>query len=338
MNPVRLLILILGAAIGLSLLLSLALPASVSVSRLTDIDAPLASTFAQINVPRNHSKWMGPALAGIGDVEFQYTGPRQGTGANIRWQSDDARVGSGERAIIDSRENEQIELASSFEGAGEARQIFQFEGDSVKTRVSTSYELDYGFDLFGRITGLFADKMIGPELEASLARLKLRAEGLPATDFSDLDVSVVTVISARLAAVNMQSDPDSRAISAALASGFFDVLQFMRSRGLEQVGPPLSIIRGMDTQFRFDAAIPVTGDVSNDGGRVRIVDSYQGPALKIVHRGAYDGLTETHSKVAAYIAAMDFRRSSDAWESYVSDPNTVAGSDLITELYYPIAE
>ena len=121
---------------------------------------------------------------------------------------------------------------------------------------------------------------------------------------------------------------------------YFRILAFIDTNGLTESGAPLSISRAFSgSELRFDAAIPVRGirdDTPRTDGTVRLAKTYGGPVIRVRHMGSYVGLSRTHDKVAAYLAATGLERNGDAWESYVSDPTRTAEADLVTYLYYPV--
>jgi effector-binding domain-containing protein len=66
--------------------------------------------------------------------------------------------------------------------------------------------------------------------------------------------------------------------------------------------------------------------------------SYDGRVIRVKHLGSYRTLGVTHDKIAAYLAALGIRRNGEAWESYVTDPTRVRDDELVTYVYYPVAD
>ena len=124
-----------------------------------------------------------------------------------------------------------------------------------------------------------------------------------------------------------------------MGKAFFAILTFIDEQGLQDAGAPLSIIRTFSgSELVFDAAIPVRGTAETtprDEPEVKLGFTYEGPVFRVRHTGSYRALTETHRKIAAYLAAHGLRRNGPAWESYVSDPGSVAEDKLITLVFYP---
>ncbi len=310
-------------------------PDRVRVERSILIDAPRATVFALANDFRNSEKWSPWADIAPEVTEVTFSGARRGVGAAMRWVSEDAQVGSGMQTITASEPFDRIAVDLSFEGQGEATADYRFRDVDGQTEVTWAYAQVFGMSIPGRLIGRFLDGWIGPDYERGLSRLKTLAEQLPRDDFADLDVVELELEAMPLALIETGSEPAADAIAQALGQAFFEVLTFMRENELEQVGAPRKINLGVTDLYRFQAAIPVSG-TTEVPGRVKVIDSYSGPALKINHIGSYASLSNTHEKALAYMAALGFEPSGPEWESYVSDPQTVAVDALKTEIYYPV--
>lgn len=314
-------------------------PSAVTIEREIEIDAPAATVYAQANDFRNFQLWSPWADIAPEVTQTTYLGSRRGVGAQMSWASEDARVGTGSQQIIAAEPYSAIDVALAFEGQGQAAARYEFTSlDSGKTQVLWSYHQEFGFDLVGRLLGRFFDGWIGPDYERGLKRLKLRAESLPATDFADLDVAEVTIPGVTLALIETRADPNATAVAQALGQAYFEILELMRTAGLDQAGVPRKINLGRENQIIFQAAIPVNAEPSDTLESVRLVPGYTGPALQIIHRGSYLSLPKTHDKILAYMAAYGIERVASPWESYVSDPSAVSEAELITELNYPVAD
>ncbi len=311
-------------------------PDRVNIQRSITIDAPAATVFSQINDHRLFNRWSPWAEKAPEVTEVEFTGPGRGVGARMRWQSEDPNVGTGEQTITVSEAYERIEVALSFEGQGEAIATYELAPVDGQTQVTWSYKQHFGWSIPGRLIGRLLEKYIGPDYERGLARLKTQAEGLPAADFADLAIKEVSVFPQPLALVETAAEPTSGAIAQSLGQAFFQVLTFMGENGLEQDGAPRKISLGLDSLYRFQAAIPVAGVVEDGSGGVVVAESYQGPALRATHIGPYQELADTHAKINAYVAALGLERNGSEWESYIDDPQQVAVDQLRTEIFYPI--
>jgi effector-binding domain-containing protein len=182
--------------------------------------------------------------------------------------------------------------------------------------------------------------MIGKDFEKGLAGLKKFAEGLPKADFAGLPVEAASVEPVTVAYVPTSSAKDEAAMSAAIAKAYGEVGAFMKAQKLNQAGAPITIDTGAsDTGYLFDAAIPV-GRVPDKpvppDSRVQLKQTYGGKVLKIALRGPYSQIPATYDKIVAYIAAHGIETNGNSWNEFANDPTTVKGSEVLTNIYFPI--
>lgn len=330
--------LMLGAAGFVLLLLAIgfALPRESRFVVSTTVDAPAATVFVLVNDPRRIQLWSD--FAGD-DGEPQYSGPRDGTGAAMSWDS--PASGAGTLSIVASRPWSYVELRLNDGDTGEAVSWFELVTGPGTTDVRWGFAHDYGFNVVGRYVGLLATGILRRDYINRLDNLKELAESLPRADFSRLDIEHVQVEGVPMAVLEITVAPEPAELAASLGRAYFEITQFIDRYELHAAGPPRLILRDFrGASRRYDAAIPVSPlpEAAPTADRIRIVTSYSGPALRVVHTGAYDRLGETQRKIDAYLTATGTERASAPWESYVSDPADVPTAALITELYYPIAQ
>jgi effector-binding domain-containing protein len=291
-----------GGFFAAIIVIGILLPSRVSVEREIVIDAYAASVFALINDFRQIDRWSG-WMDDDPNARFDISGPPRGVGASRDWEG-------------------------------------QIIGAGRQTEVVLNYERDFGLNVAGRYFGLLLDGIIGSDYEAELERLKIFAENLPKSDFSDLQVEQLVVDANDIAYRSTSSIPSAQAISEAMADAYFDVLSFIDQHDLDESGAPLSITRTFSgAELLFDAGIPVRGlrdDTPRDGRIVKIGKTYAGPVIRVRHTGPYRTLGQTHQMIAAWLAALGIERNGDAWEVYISDPTRTIESELLTYVYYPV--
>ena len=269
-----------------------------------------------------------------------FEGPVAGPGAKMSWVGDPATVGSGSQTIIESRPHDLVRMNLAFEGEGTADERMTFASDGPMTRVTWSVESDLGFNPVSRYFGMFFDRMMGPDFEQGLTRLKALAEAGPKTDVGGLQAEVTTVRSMPIAFVEATSAQDDQAIAEAIGGAMARVGVFMSTNGLQQASPPITINRQWQQgSYAFDAAIPIDrlpAEPITADSPVKVKGTYAGPVAKAVHRGAYSGLPTTYEKLLAWIALNGYQAAGDPWDEYVSDPTKTAQPEVITNVYFPI--
>ncbi|HNP66198.1 MAG TPA: SRPBCC family protein [Woeseiaceae bacterium] len=326
-----------GALLALLIVIGFALPRTHRVEVSIEIDAHQATVFALVNDLRRFSDW-SPWTDTDPNARVLFSGPPRGEGAVMTW--DGAIIGSGSQLITESVPYKHIGLLMNPGESGEARAWFDFAPGAGTTIVHWGFETDYGLNIVGRYFASMLGGIVARDFHNGLLRLKDLAEGLPSADFSDIEIEHIVVEAMQIAYLPATSRSDPAAISEALGKAYFQILSFIDRNKLSDAGAPLSIMRSFTgSELRFDAAIPIRGvndDTPRESNGVRIGQTYAGPVVRVRHTGSYRGLTGTHRKISAYLAAFDIARNGAAWESYVSDPGKVAEADLLTYVYYPI--
>lgn len=314
----------------------LVLPASAHVERSIDIAARPPVVFTVLNGFRQFDKWS--PWAGIDPAAVTtHEGPAMGVGAKMSW-SGNADVGTGSQEILESQPHERILVKLTFgDFGGEYRASYRLEPAGEGTRVTWSYDAQFGGDLVLRYFGLLSESMLGQDYERGLRQLKALVESLPATDFSSLSFETVDTQAQPLLMVEARSANEPRAIGVALGVAYGRVSGAMNVSGLRQAAPPRAIYIGEEPEaVVFQAAIPVDRPLETAPAGLQAGRGQAGRAIKATYRGPYTGLPEADAQARSYLTAAGHRMSGPRWEEYVSDPGQVPEAELITNLYYPI--
>lgn len=315
------------------------LPRNVHVERSTVIGAPSSTVYALVSRFKSFNKW-SPWYEKDPAAKYTFEGPESGAGARMTWAGDPKTVGSGSQEIIESRPYEFVKNTIDFGAQGKATSTFALSKEAAGTKITWGIDSDFGANPFMRYMAFFFDGMIGPDYERGLAKLKKLAEGMPKADFSDLNVERIDAAPVTIAYVSASTGKDPAAVSAAMMTAYGQLDAFMKAKGLTSSGPPLSIsTRWDDTGYGFDAGFPLAeapqGELPPDSP-VKIKKTYQGSALKAVHKGPYTAMEATYDKLFAYAAAYLYEENGPPWEVYVNDSRAVPEADVVTEIYLPV--
>jgi hypothetical protein len=148
---------------------------SYSVERGITVNAPASRLHDLVDDFHRWTDWspwedLDPAL------QRTYSGPDHGVGAHYAWTGN-RKAGSGSMEITGSTP-EGIEIAveflKPFKASNQTRFSFEPAGDGTQVRWVMTGEQAGMMALFGRFINM--DKMIGPDFEKGLARLKAAAE------------------------------------------------------------------------------------------------------------------------------------------------------------------
>lgn len=151
------------------------LPREVEVVRSTEISASPDKIFPYINSLKATEDW-SPWLAIDPDNQLTYSGPDEGVGNKLAWNSDHPQVGSGSQEIILSEQDKRVETALDFGEMGTAKADFLLEESGETTLVTWGLVADMGAGPIGRWFGLMMDSQVGADYEKGLANLKALVE------------------------------------------------------------------------------------------------------------------------------------------------------------------
>lgn len=174
----KILKIIVGTIVVLAALLvgvGLMLPAKVHVQRALVLDATAPRVFALIDNFHGFNQW-SPWAALDPTTQYEYSGPASGPGASMTWRSDNPDVGTGSQTILSSDPDRQIRVRLQFGDMESAVATYDLAAEGSGTRVTWSFDQEFGYNIILRYFGLMFDRWIGADYEKGLARLKALAE------------------------------------------------------------------------------------------------------------------------------------------------------------------
>lgn len=329
----------LAVLVLLVVVVGLFLPDVARVERSVVIRARPATVFTVLNGFRQFQRWS--PWAGL-DPNAAYTvsGPPLGVGAKSAWRSEDPNVGAGSQEILESQPYRHIRVRLVFEGFdGESYSTYALTPEGEGTRVVWGYEGHFGMNLMNRYFGLLLDGMLGKDYESGLAKLASFVESLPGDDFAPVQPELVELQARPLAW--LPGEAAAEQAGPVLGELYGRIGQFLQASGLRMADAPLAITREFDEQTRFwkfDAGIPIDKPCTApaEAGGVRCGNSYAGWSIRVRHKGPYAAMEPTYLQLIAFKTAAGLEDNGSSWEHYVTDPTTVAESELVTYVYWPV--
>jgi Polyketide cyclase / dehydrase and lipid transport len=179
MAPMMRLILGLGVLVLILAAVALGLPAHVTSSRSVVINAPEYAVYPYLNNLHQFPEW-SPWAARDPDMKVTYSGPPEGKGAKIEWESANPRVGSGSMQIIDNEQSRSVDLAANLNGL-EGTSSYQLVPAGAGSKVTWSFVYATGSSPIKRWKGLMLDGFVGAEFSKGLENLKAKVEADRAT-------------------------------------------------------------------------------------------------------------------------------------------------------------
>lgn len=171
-------VLLVLAALFLGLVAVIALqPSSYRVTRSATVAAAAEAVFPLVNDFHNWDAWspwakLDPAM------KTTHGGPAAGTGATYAWTGN-SQAGQGRMEILDSRAGEEVRIKLDFIKPFESTCDTRFAFKQAQAGTTVTWTMSGTNNFLGKAFCLFTggmDKMIGPDFEKGLAKMKAVAE------------------------------------------------------------------------------------------------------------------------------------------------------------------
>ena len=147
-----------------------------TVERAATIEAAPTRVYEQIADFHNWTRW-SPWEDLDPNLQRTYSGAPAGVGAAYAW-SGNRKAGQGRMEIVEATEPSTVRIDLRFEKPFKARNDSVFTIEQAGSGSRVTWSLTGRKTLMTKVMGLFTsmDKMIGPDFEKGLARLKETAE------------------------------------------------------------------------------------------------------------------------------------------------------------------
>lgn len=158
--------------------LSLLFPSTAVVERAGTIEAPIDSVYAVINNLRTWERW-NPWLSPDAAQQIQYSPDPAGKGAWYTWVNPQYPGSQGKTTIIESDAHKGVYYRLDYKdmkttiGGLEIRGTDDHKGTAIRWYLKT----ELGLTPWWKLRGFMADRMMGPQIEQGLTRLKQTCEG-----------------------------------------------------------------------------------------------------------------------------------------------------------------
>ena len=314
----RLLEILISLAIvaGLFLVVALVLPSSRHLVEKVETNRKLTIAFDSLNSLRRFDDW-NPLVLRDPRVQMTLSGPDSGVGARLDYVSKEEGLGKGSWEITESVSREKVSFKIDNEERGtNKRTSFSFKPTGRNNRnveITQTYDVDYGWNLLGRYSGMYVSRHIGDDMKLGLSRIVGMLAAVPNVDYA-VSGSKMTGLKVAdrpvedLLFVNAGNvERGNSQIQASITANAEWLKRVMEANGLEAVGP-LRIIStelGRET-YNFDVAQAVRKKDGSAVGKPSLqgpVQHVQNPAAKVA-TAAYTG----------YMAELDnVRNALRAW-------------------------
>lgn len=253
----RLLELLISMAIVavLFLIVGVVLPSSRSLSESVETNRRMSIVFDTVNSFKRFDDWHPFAL---GQVKLNRSGPEEGVGARIEYDSEVSGVGKGSWEIVESEQDSRVVYRIEDEKRGSDKQssitLTPTGRGGRNVEITQDYKVDYGWDLLGRYAGLYVSRNVGDTMKFGLGRLTNMLASVPNFDYrvdgSNLaNLEIAQIPAENLLVVNAGAiERNNEVVKKAMKDNAEWIKRTMDENGLEPIGP----LRVVTTEFARD--------------------------------------------------------------------------------------
>ena len=177
----------LAIVVALYLVVGLALPSSRHLVEKIETNRKLTIVFDTLNSFRRFKDW-NPLVLRDPRVQMTLSGPDSGVGARLDYVSKEEGLGKGSWEITESVSREKVSFKIDNEERGtNKRTSFSFKPTGRNNRnveITQTYDVDYGWNLLGRYSGMYVARYVGDDMKMGLSRLVGMLASVPNEDYA----------------------------------------------------------------------------------------------------------------------------------------------------------
>lgn len=265
----------------LAVLVGVVLPDHGHVERSVEVPSPVRQVYDTVNTFRRFPQYTGlrsfdPAM------RMTLSGPESGVGAKASWTSTSPKIGDGSLTITKSTPDSDVTMTLDNDWIGENKTyaITLTPSSNGRTvRVTETYDVDYGWNLFWRFGGLYINGEPSAIVQGTLGSLSAMMAGFPNTDYKDQDIKVADIAAKPvfLIATTAKRSLDEVADATSAAKEKIDAA--LKKAGLAEAGPLMTITTEWgEEDYNFSVAVPVNQPTFTLGGQTYTIETPVQPA------------------------------------------------------------
>jgi effector-binding domain-containing protein len=335
MRSLKIIGVVLMVLIGLPLLISLFLPAKVTVKRIKIIKATPSQLFTQVNKLKNWEKW-SPWHSIDPNIKLKYNDISEGEGASYSWSSAHENVGNGKVTITESSPYDSIKIDMDFIENGKASGRYYFEKQKDSVKVTWMMDSDLPNPLM-KWFGLFMDSFVGPDFEKGLDNLeRLASNENRSSSLSAISLESSTIDEVNALTITKTCDPSE--ISTVLGRTYIDILQFIAQNKLKQSGHPFAIYHSHTRdKIVVEPGIPVESLPHEVIGDIKVTTIKPTAVVIANYYGNPEKSAVAHKRIDKWVEDNNKKVNGSPWEVYVRSIEQESDtSKWLTKIYYPI--
>jgi hypothetical protein len=360
----------------LFVLVGVFLPASRTLVEQAETNRQRTIVFDTLNSFRRFQEW-NPIVLRDPQMTVQRTGPEEGVGARIEYQSDERAIGRGAWEIVETDPGNRVVYAIESPARGDNKRMeFTLRGTGRNNRnieITQQYHVDYGWNLLGRYAGMYVRSSVGEDMKIGMRRLTTllaqvpnvdyRVEGSKLRDMSTVDRPAENLLVVFAGAV----DRNNQKIKDSMEANSEWIKRAMDANNLEPAGPMRIVTAELGREsYIFDVVQPVRrrgpsgarneaadGDaatpapVATDDGEltgltlpetVKYERTEPGRAARALYTGYMAELENVRNALRAWAMTNGYQVTGRPYEYYVNGIDAAFTADGEYEVYWPLNE
>lgn len=295
----------------LFLVVGLVLPSHHHVEHVIETNRPQPVVYDLLNGFKRFKDWSS-LRNNDPKIQFNLSGPESGKLARVDYSSSAPAIGKGSWVLTSEDPGNRIVYTLQNDDYGSTKTmtfVLRRTGNTKRAvEITEAYDVDYGFNLFGRYAGLYVARDVGDDMKISLNNLDTLLATIPKFDYTSMEIKTVSVPAENLLFAPTDSKRADVELQAAMNTQVKWLKQVIEKNGLTATGPVRIITTdfGADT-YKFDVAVGVS---KAGAGTAPLQVNLEGP-VKYLQTQPTRAITTHYAGFPAALPAI--RNSMHAW-------------------------
>ncbi|MET0288570.1 MAG: SRPBCC family protein [Pseudoxanthomonas sp.] len=265
----------LALVVALFLIVALVLPSKRHLEESVETNRKMTIVYDTVNNVRRLKDWNSlipnnPAELKIsgGDAGNAGQGAKVDFASDVRptWKSGSWEITSSEAPVDGGPSKVVYAIQDGTQGTDKAATFTMTPSGkgNRNVRITAVYDVQYGWNLFGRFTGMYLSSQIGDSLKSSLGKLTTNLASIPNFDYRTegaklVDLKIAEVPAENVLVVNAGNiERNNDAIKKSIQDNQEWIKRVMEKNNLEAAGPLRIITTDFGAErYAFDVAQPI---------------------------------------------------------------------------------
>jgi effector-binding domain-containing protein len=348
----------------LFLLVGVFLPSSRTIVEQVETNRHRTIVFDTLNGFKRFTHW-NPLVLHDPEVKIKVSGPEAGVGARLEYSSQKKDVGNGSWEITQSEPDNRVVYALDNRARG-SNKTMEFSLKTTGNRgrnieITQKYNVEYGWDLLGRYSGLYVRSTVGEDMKIGLSRLAGILASVPNVDYRVEGSKLRDMTVAERPAENLlvvfagAVERNNLKIQESMKANTEWIKRVMEANGLVAAGPMRIVTAELGREaYTFDVAMPVRkrGSGEDDsaaaaddgelkveipsGAPVQYVRTEPGRVAMAKYTGYMAELENVRNALRAWAMTQGLEIAGRPYENYLSGIEQSFTENGEYEVFWPI--